>query len=125
MCKSDRIDYLPVKPNGWTMNPLEAIEVRPRRDVVDSSLCGHVRRCRFKRGGSIVEAKGIESLRTALTQGHNVCGIYMRNWNLSPEHEHLKQCSDEEDWDDVQEVCRHLNIPCAMVHPSVTLLILD
>ncbi|KAI7901086.1 tRNA methyl transferase [Cokeromyces recurvatus] len=46
-------------------------------------------------------------------QGFDVQGIYMRNWDTSDER---GVCTSREDWEDVQKVCHHLDIPCQQVN---------
>ncbi|KAI9303218.1 tRNA methyl transferase [Cunninghamella echinulata] len=45
-------------------------------------------------------------------QGYKVEGIYMKNWDTRDER---GVCPSEQDWQDVQSVCHHLNIPCTQV----------
>lgn len=118
MLKFDQIDCQPEFPSGWTTNPLRKIEVRTSRIKLTRSvyvaMSGGV-------DSSIAAALLKQKVRQyiiLLTKGYNVCGVYMRNWNLGPENEYLNQCSHAEDWDDMQEVCRHLRIPFTSVYVS-------
>jgi len=42
----------------------------------------------------------------------------MRNWDTRDESGTDQGCEWEKDWEDVQRVCRHLDIPCEMVRFS-------
>ncbi|BFZ63930.1 hypothetical protein YB2330_005067 [Saitoella coloradoensis] len=51
--------------------------------------------------------------------GHNVMGIFMRNWTTDDDPSRTAQgCPQERDWQDVQAVCAHLRIPCRRVDLS-------
>jgi tRNA U34 2-thiouridine synthase MnmA/TrmU len=120
--KSGRTDCQLARPSGWTMNPLRLIEVggdgRMWLTAVYVAMSGGV-------DSSMAAAllkKKVWQYIIALNQGYNVIGVYMRNWNLAPETEYLNQCSNAEDWDDMQEVCRHLQIPCTDVSLRMTFL---
>lgn len=41
-------------------------------------------------------------------QGHEVLGVFMRNWDEKDEHGH---CMADQDWQDVQHICQVLDIP--------------
>ncbi|KAI8086131.1 tRNA methyl transferase [Halteromyces radiatus] len=45
-------------------------------------------------------------------QGFNVEGFYMKNWDTRDER---GVCPSEQDWQDVQQVCKKLDIPCTQV----------
>ncbi|CAG8571100.1 16390_t:CDS:10 [Funneliformis caledonium] len=42
-------------------------------------------------------------------QGYSVEGVYMRNWDTTDEN---GVCTSDQDWKDVQSVCKQLDIPC-------------
>lgn len=48
-------------------------------------------------------------------QDFDLTGVFMRNWDTRDESGTDKGCEWEKDWEDVQRVCRHLDIPCEMV----------
>ncbi|KAI9319082.1 tRNA methyl transferase [Dichotomocladium elegans] len=59
---------------------------------------------------------GVDSSVTAALlkkQGYDVQGIYMRNWDTSDER---GVCTSQQDWQDVQQVCETLEIPCQQVN---------
>lgn len=41
-------------------------------------------------------------------QGHDVIGVFMKNWDEKDEHGH---CLADQDWQDVQQICQVLDIP--------------
>jgi tRNA (5-methylaminomethyl-2-thiouridylate)-methyltransferase len=68
-------------------------------------------------GDSVVMAMsgGVDSSVSAALlkqQGYKVRGIYMRNWDTSDEK---GVCTSREDWQDVQKVCKILDIECQHV----------
>lgn len=70
-----------------------------------------------KPGDSVVVAMsgGVDSSVSAALlkqQGFHVQGIYMRNWDTADER---GVCTSREDWEDVQKVCRHLDMECKHV----------
>lgn len=55
---------------------------------------------------------GVDSSVAALLlkqQGYDVLGLFMKNWDETDEN---GQCTASLDYDDVQKVCAHLDIPC-------------
>ena len=54
------------------------------------------------------ELLGLYHLHT----GHTLIGVFMRNWDSVNE---VGECSADEDYRRVQEVCRSLDIPCRRV----------
>lgn len=40
--------------------------------------------------------------------------VFMRNWS-SDASDDLQGCEWEKDWEDVQRVCKMLDVPCSMV----------
>lgn len=70
-----------------------------------------------KPGDSVILAMsgGVDSSVSAILlqqQGFNVQGIYMRNWDTADER---GVCTSEEDYRDVQSVCKALDIPCRRI----------
>ena len=54
---------------------------------------------------------GVDSSVAAMLMkraGHEVIGVFMKNWE---EEDDSGVCTAEEDWNDVQEVCRTIGIP--------------
>lgn len=71
---------------------------------------------RIPRRVMVAMSGGVDSSVTAALlkqQGHNVQGIYMRNWDTSDER---GVCTSQQDWEDVQRVCDQLAIPCRQVN---------
>lgn len=59
---------------------------------------------------------GVDSSVSALLlkqQGYDVVGVFMKNWNEKDEN---GVCTATEDWNDVQEVCDRIDIPCYSVN---------
>ena len=59
---------------------------------------------------------GVDSSVAALLlrqQGHEVIGVFMRNWEEQDEDGH---CTSDADWADVQAVCETIGIPCYAVN---------
>ncbi|CAG8548842.1 5760_t:CDS:10 [Paraglomus brasilianum] len=46
-------------------------------------------------------------------QEYNVEGVYMRNWDTVDEK---SVCTGDQDWKDVQNVCKQIGIPCRMIN---------
>ncbi|XP_049539557.1 mitochondrial tRNA-specific 2-thiouridylase 1 [Anopheles darlingi] len=46
-------------------------------------------------------------------QGFEVCGAFMKNWDLIDESGY---CSGEQDWEDAQRLCRQLQIPLEQIN---------
>lgn len=51
----------------------------------------------------------------AVLQDYDLSAVFMRNWDTRDESGTDKGCEWEKDWEDVQQVCRKLDIPCRMV----------
>lgn len=49
------------------------------------------------------------------TQGYDLSAIFMRNWDTRDESGTDRGCEWERDWEDVQRVCKVLDLPCEMV----------
>lgn len=47
-------------------------------------------------------------------QDYNLKAVFMRNWDTRDENASDSGCEWERDWEDVQRVCRLLDIPCQM-----------
>lgn len=59
---------------------------------------------------------GVDSSVAALLlkqQGHDVIGVFMKNWEEKDEN---GVCTATQDWEDVQEVCDRIDIPCYSVN---------
>jgi tRNA methyl transferase len=52
-----------------------------------------------------------------MSQDYNLSAVFMRNWDTQDEFGSDYGCQWERDWEDVQKVCRLLDLPCAMVSP--------
>jgi len=60
---------------------------------------------------------GVDSSVTAklLTEkDYDLSAVFMRNWDTRDESGTDVGCEWEKDWEDVQRVCRKLDIPCRM-----------
>ena len=61
---------------------------------------------------------GVDSSVAAMLlkkQGFDVVGVFMKNWEEKDEN---GICTSEQDWNDVQSVCRQIDIPCYTVNFS-------
>lgn len=59
---------------------------------------------------------GVDSSVSALLlkqQGYDVVGVFMKNWDEKDEN---GTCTAAEDWNDVQDVCSQIDIPCYSVN---------
>ena len=59
---------------------------------------------------------GVDSSVTALLlkqQGYDVVGVFMKNWDEQDEN---GTCTATQDWQDVQDVCAAIDIPCYSVN---------
>lgn len=45
----------------------------------------------------------------------DLSAVFMRNWDTRDESGTDKGCEWEKDWEDVQRVCKVLDVPCEMV----------
>ncbi|KAI0726679.1 tRNA-specific 2-thiouridylase [Fomitopsis betulina] len=64
---------------------------------------------------------GVDSSVTAKLlseKDYDLSAVFMRNWDTRDESGTDKGCEWEKDWEDVQQVCRKLDIPCRMVDLS-------
>lgn len=48
-------------------------------------------------------------------QHYDLSAVFMRNWDQRDETGTDEGCAWKQDWEDVQSVCKHLDIPCRMV----------
>jgi len=61
---------------------------------------------------------GVDSSVAALLlaqQDYDLSAVFMRNWDTRDESGTDKGCEWEKDWEDVQLVCKKLDVPCSMV----------
>ncbi|KAG6829363.1 hypothetical protein H0H87_011672 [Tephrocybe sp. NHM501043] len=64
---------------------------------------------------------GVDSSVTAkllADQNYDLSAVFMRNWDTRDESGSDKGCEWEKDWEDVQRVCRLLDLPCEMIDLS-------
>ncbi|KAF9053117.1 tRNA-specific 2-thiouridylase [Panaeolus papilionaceus] len=64
---------------------------------------------------------GVDSSVTAMLlakQDFDLSAVYMRNWDTRDESGTDKGCEWEKDWEDVQLVCRKLDLPCELIDLS-------
>jgi asparagine synthetase B (glutamine-hydrolysing) len=93
-----------------------------RRCVLRSKLRLHSKRSyqTTPRAGDtvfIAMSGGVDSSVSAAllaNQDYNLRAVFMRNWDTRDENASDTGCEWELDWDDVQRVCRVLDIPCQM-----------
>lgn len=52
-----------------------------------------------------------------VAQGYDLSAVFMRNWDTRDESGSDDGCEWKKDWEDVQRVCRLLDIPVKMVCP--------
>ncbi len=97
-----------------TMNQNSMIEVMGNLHLkLTLSLCSNVWRSRFEYGCSSIKEKGNPIPYPTYFQGCNLFGVFMRNWT---DDSFKTPCRSETDWQDVQDVCNHLSIPCERVY---------
>jgi hypothetical protein len=48
-------------------------------------------------------------------QDYDLSAVFMRNWDTRDESGTDRGCEWEQDWEDVQQVCRVLDLPCDLV----------
>lgn len=51
-------------------------------------------------------------------QDYDLSAVFMRNWDTGDESGTDKGCEWEKDWEDVQRVCKKLDLPCQMIDLS-------
>ncbi|EAU88908.2 tRNA (5-methylaminomethyl-2-thiouridylate)-methyltransferase [Coprinopsis cinerea okayama7 len=64
---------------------------------------------------------GVDSSVAALLlaqQDYDLSAVFMRNWDTRDESGSDRGCEWEKDWEDVQRVCKKLDIPCSMIDLS-------
>ncbi|KAI0636560.1 SIT4 phosphatase-associated protein-domain-containing protein [Trametes polyzona] len=76
-----------------------------------------------RKGDRVVVAMsgGVDSSVTAkllAEQDYDLSAVFMRNWDTRDESGTDSGCEWKKDWEDVQRVCRMLDIPCEMVDLS-------
>ena len=52
-------------------------------------------------------------------QDYDLSAVFMRNWDTRDESGTEVGCEWEKDWEDVQRVCRLLDLPCELVGMNV------
>ena len=52
---------------------------------------------------------------TMVPQDYDLSAVFMRNWDTRDESGSNRGCEWERDWEDVQGVCKVLDIPCDLV----------
>lgn len=52
---------------------------------------------------------------TMVPQDYDLSAVFMRNWDTRDESGTDRGCEWEQDWEDVQGVCKVLDIPCGLV----------
>lgn len=50
-----------------------------------------------------------------MAQGYDLSAVFMRNWDMRDESGSNDGCEWKKDWEDVQRVCRMLDIPVKLV----------
>lgn len=50
-----------------------------------------------------------------IPQDYDLSAVFMRNWDTRDESGTDRGCEWEKDWEDVQRVCKVLDIPCDLV----------
>jgi tRNA U34 2-thiouridine synthase MnmA/TrmU len=64
-----------------------------------------------------------------VTKDYDLSAVFMRNWDTRDESGTDKGCEWEKDWEDVQRVCKVLDLPCQMVNTFYnfmpTLMLMD
>jgi tRNA U34 2-thiouridine synthase MnmA/TrmU len=79
------------------------------------TTCG---RRRLSKQVAVALSGGIDSSVCAYLlqqQGHDVVGVYMRNWDNSDENA-SETCTSSSDYEDAKQVCEHLGIRLLEVH---------
>ncbi|KAF8350357.1 tRNA-specific 2-thiouridylase [Amanita rubescens] len=76
-----------------------------------------------RKGDKLVVAMsgGVDSsvaARLLVEEDYDLSAVYMRNWDTRDESGTDGGCEWEKDWEDVQRVCRMIDIPCKMVDLS-------
>lgn len=67
---------------------------------------------------TIAMSGGVDSsviARLLVEKDYDLRAVFMRNWDIRDEKASDTGCEWERDWEDVQRVCRQLDIPCEMV----------
>jgi len=57
----------------------------------------------------------MDTIVTMRFQDYDLSAVFMRNWDTRDESGTNRGCEWEQDWEDVQKVCRVLDIPCDLV----------
>jgi len=55
---------------------------------------------------------------TAVAQDYDLSAVFMRNWDTRDESGTDRGCEWEQDWEDVQGVCKILDVPCDLVRSA-------
>jgi tRNA U34 2-thiouridine synthase MnmA/TrmU len=57
---------------------------------------------------------------TVVVQDYDLSAVLMRNWDTRDESGTDRGCEWEQDWEDVQGVCKLLDIPCDLVRYTLS-----
>ncbi|KAF8630448.1 hypothetical protein AX17_005425 [Amanita inopinata Kibby_2008] len=96
---------------------------RSVKQYLSRSLTTYDGRTTPKKGDKVVVGMsgGVDSsvaARLLVDHGYDLSAVYMRNWDTRDEFGTDRGCEWEKDWEDVQRVCRKLDIPCSLIDLS-------
>lgn len=66
---------------------------------------------------AVAMSGGIDSsaaLAKLLSEGFSCIGVFMKNWDSNDE-EGKETCPEDQDWEDVQKICKALGVPSFQV----------
>jgi hypothetical protein len=72
-------------------------------------------RCSSSREESMSGMQHIQKKQMFIYQDFDLSAVFMRNWDTRDESGTDKGCEWERDWQDVQLVCKKLDLPCELV----------